>query len=360
MNGEFFGPPLHAMSDPYIQPIPPSLKARDRELANEFRRIEKRDWWVWGYSIFVIFLLAFAVIALALPAVRQGADTIFKIKMVEAVFGLIALVVIFNIYTISQQILIKRLRRQLAEKQGHSELLRNLAMVDPLTGLYNRRFAEQRLAAEVSRSERKGHPLTVLTLDLNNFKQINDTHGHPAGDQVLLEFATLLNKVVRGADLAVRLGGDEFLVLLPECTLEQLQLVLVRLGSLEVNWHGQKIPVTFSAGWKQYEMGERPEELLARADEALYASKRAGRKTQSLPKENRQAPEKAPQMGTTLRPLHVMIDVICPYCNKKNSFAVTQDSGPSDSGYPQVQCAHCKKAWEPLLPGPIMAGPFPK
>src|ERR1700687_4199518 len=147
------------MSDPYIQPIPPTtLKARDRQLANEFRRIEKRDWWVWGYSIFVIFLLAFAVIALALPAVRQGADTIFKIKMVEAVFGLIALVVIFNIYTISQQILIKRLRRQLAEKQGHSELLRNLAMVDPLTGLLNRRFAEQRLAAEVARSERKGHP----------------------------------------------------------------------------------------------------------------------------------------------------------------------------------------------------------
>src|SRR5256886_5965855 len=81
MNGEFLGLPLHPMSDPYIQPIPPSLKARDRELANEFRRIEKRDWWVWGYSIFVIFLLAFAVIALALPAVREGADTIFKIKM---------------------------------------------------------------------------------------------------------------------------------------------------------------------------------------------------------------------------------------------------------------------------------------
>ena len=87
---------------------------------------------------------------------------------------------------------------------------------------------------------------------------------------------------------------------------------------------------------------------------------RPGRKTQSLPKENRQAPEKALQMETTLTPLHVMVDVICPYCDKKNSFAVTQDSGPSDSGHPQVQCAHCKKAWEPLLPGPIMAGPFPK
>src|SRR5437016_1581192 len=348
------------MSVPPINPIAASLKARDQELAREFQKMHKRDWWLWGYSIFVLLLSVFAVIAFSLPAVRGGAETIFRVNMVDVVFGLIALVVLFNIYTISQQILIKRLRRQLAEKQGHSELLRNLAMVDPLTGLYNRRFAEQRLAAEVARSERKGHPLTVLTLDLNNFKQINDTHGHPAGDQVLLEFAARLNKVVRGADLAVRLGGDEFLVLLPECTLEQLQLVLVRLGSLEVNWHGQKIPVTFSAGWKQYEMGERPEELLARADEALYASKRAGRKAQSLPKEKYQALEKALQTGIKLTHLHVMVDVICPYCDKKNSFAVTQDPGPSDSGHPQVQCAHCKKAWEPLLPGPIMAGPFPK
>jgi len=110
------------MSAPNLQPISPSLKARDQELANELRRIEKRDWWLWGYSIFVILLLVFAVVALALPAVRQGADTIFRIKMVEVVFALIGLVVIFNIYAISQQILIKRLRRQLAEKQGHSAL----------------------------------------------------------------------------------------------------------------------------------------------------------------------------------------------------------------------------------------------
>src|SRR5437763_14611657 len=318
------------MSDPpHIHPLPSSLKATDQELANQLRQIEKRDWWVWGYSIFVMLLLTFAVTALALPAIRQGAQTIFKINIIEVVLGLIALVVLFNVYVISQEMLIKRLRRQLAEKQGHSDLLRNLVIVDPLTGLYNRRFAEQRLAAEVARSERKGHPLTVLTLDLNNFKQINDTHGHPAGDQVLLEFAARLNKVVRGADLAVRLGGDEFLVLLPECTLEQLQLVLVRLGSLEVNWHGQKIPVTFSAGWKQYEMGERPEELLARADEALYASKRASRETSG-------------ELETKPAPLRVMVDLTCPHCQKMNSFAIIQNSGAGNASRNEVRCAQRK------------------
>src|ERR1700726_2054186 len=266
---------------PHARPESSSAATDAKELAEERRRLEKRDWWVRGYSIFVMLLLTFAVFSLTLPALLSGAETFFQIKLTEVVFGLITLIVVFNIYTIYQEILIKRLRRQLLEKQDHYSILRNLAMIDPLTGLYNRRFAEQRLAAEVARSERRGHPLTVLTLDLNNFKEINDTYGHPAGDQVLQEFAARLNKVIRGSDLAVRLGGDEFLVVLPECTLEQLKLVLQRLSSFELDWQGQKIPVTFSAGWKDYEMGDRPEEMLARADEALYTSKRATKKPNS-------------------------------------------------------------------------------
>jgi len=276
------------MTDPQHPSVPTSVGASDEELTQQLRKIEQRDWWFWGYSILVMLLLTFAVISFSLPALHEDLKTFIPLRVGDAVFGLIALVVVFNVYTIYQQILIKRLRRQLAEKHGHSEILRNLAMVDPLTGLYNRRLAIQRLAAEVARSERRGHPLTVLTLDLNDFKQINDMHGHPAGDQVLQEFAAHLNRIIRGSDLAVRLGGDEFLVLLPECTLEQLHLVLGRLGSLEVNWQGHKIPVTFSAGWKQYAMGDRPEELLASADQALYISKRASKKahTPSQPPEN--------------------------------------------------------------------------
>jgi diguanylate cyclase (GGDEF)-like protein len=348
------------MIDPRTHPIAASVTARDQALAREFQKIERRDWWVWGYSIFVALLLAFAIIAWSLPEVRQRAQTVFKITKLDVVFGLIALVVLFNICAISQAILIKRLRRQLAEKQDHSDLLRNLAMVDPLTGLYNRRFAEQRLVAEVARSERKGHPLTVLTLDLNRFKHINDTYGHPAGDQVLQEFAGHLNNVIRGGDLAVRLGGDEFLVLLPECTSQQLQLVLGRLGSLEVDWHGQKIPVTFSAGWKQYEMGERPEEMLARADELLYARKRAGKITQPLADGYHQAPEQRAQRDAEPAPLNVLVDLTCPHCHKKNSVAVDTHSGASNPAAREVHCAHCKQAWEPVLSGPIVAGPFPK
>jgi len=124
------------MTAPPTHPNAASERARDQELAREFQKIEKRDWWVWGYSIFVVALLTFVVIAFSLPAVWRGTETILNIniKMADVVFGLIVLVVLFNVYAVSQAILIKRLRRQLAEKQGHSDLLRNLAMVDPLTG----------------------------------------------------------------------------------------------------------------------------------------------------------------------------------------------------------------------------------
>ena len=257
----------------------PLKSSSDQEIADNLRKIEKRDWWIWANSIFVMLLLTGALISFILPSLAQGASPLFRIKVTEAIFGLVALVVLFNVYTIYQQVLIKRLRRQLAEKQHHSMILRELAMIDALTGLYNRRFAEQRLAAEVARSGRKGHPFIVVLLDLDEFKLINDTYGHPAGDLVLQEFAAALNRAIRSGDLAVRLGGDEFLLILPECNHEQLQIVLKRLGPLELAWEGQKFPIKYSAGWKEYASGDQPETMLAAADQALYANKRAAKNT---------------------------------------------------------------------------------
>src|SRR5215469_6388610 len=318
------------MSNALIPSRPTPPKPEEPKMVRELTQSESQNWWLLGHSIFVVALLTLVVIPFSIPAFAKRAEVGLGIKATDVVLGLVILVVLFDLYAAYQQFLIKRLRRQLAEKQGHSDLLRNLAMIDPLTSLYNRRFAEQRLAAEVARSERKGHPLTVLTLDLNNFKEINDRYGHPAGDLVLQEFAARLNKVIRGSDLAVRLGGDEFLVLLPECTVEQLELVVGRLGVLEVDWHGEKIPVTFSAGWKQYEPGEQPKEMLARADEILYATKRASKRVQA-PGPPAAFSQQAVQVELSQVPLHVLVDFTCPHCQKKNSFAVIQESEPNQA-----------------------------
>jgi diguanylate cyclase (GGDEF)-like protein len=213
-------------------------------------------------------------------------DPLFRYSLNRAVRGLVGLVLIFNGYTIYQQWTIKRLRKQFSTQlnrmgrlEDRAAELHRLATIDGLTGLYNRRYAEQRLAAETARSRRYGHPLLVLALDLNDFKEINDTNGHAAGDLVLRQFAERLNAAVRISDVAARMGGDEFLAILPECPAEQIDAILKRLRPLEVVYEGKKIAVTFSSGWVGYETGESIEQFLDRADRTLYVDKRSSKLT---------------------------------------------------------------------------------
>jgi diguanylate cyclase (GGDEF)-like protein len=276
-------------------PLPPELlpdvtadvPTEDRltEIQASLKKLERRDWWLWVMAIIVMLLLTGAVVSMSFPELLKTDDPVFRFSLNQAVRGLVGLVLLFNTYTIYQQVQVKRLRRQLSEQlqamgrlRMRAEEFHRLATIDPLTGLYNRRFAEQRLAAEASRSQRYGHPLTVISFDLNNFKRINDKHGHPAGDEVLKAFADRLNTAIRVSDFAVRMGGDEFLVILPECTLGQLQSLLKRIGKVEVVNEGARIPVEYSHGSVGYEPGETPQRFLERADQLLYADKRRGKK----------------------------------------------------------------------------------
>ena len=176
------------------------------------------------------------------------------------------MIVLFNVYTIRQEFVIKQLRAQLSDKQAQFYGLRNLSMLDPLTGLYNRRFAEQRLAAEVARTQRMGHPLALVMLDLKNFSLINERLGREAGDQALREFGARMSSVIRGSDLAVRLDADRFMMILPECATEQLNRVLSRLSPFELHWKGHEVPLQFAATCKQYQIGESADEFIARLE----------------------------------------------------------------------------------------------
>ena len=247
----------------------------------DLAKLERRDWWLWAMAMIVMLLLTAAVGSLSFPELFKFDDPFFQFSLSQAVRGLVGLVLLFNTYTIYQQVTMKRLRKQLSQQlsamsrlQMTAEKFHRDATVDALTGLYNRRFAEERLKGEVDRSRRYGHPLTVVAIDLNDFKPVNDKYGHTAGDQVLKEFAERLLKATRTSDLTVRMGGDEFLVILPECPVGQVQAMLARLSPMEVNYQGQKISVTFSAGWVGYEHGETPEHFVDRADKTLYADKR--------------------------------------------------------------------------------------
>jgi diguanylate cyclase len=114
----------------------------------------------------------------------------------------------------------------------------------------------------------------VLLLDLNRFKSINDRYGHAAGDLVLKRFGERLNKVIRASDLPVRLGGDEFLVILPECLPEKIPALLKRLGRIEVQWGEENSPSPVPRGGKVMKKAQRRRKLIGRADKSLYANKR--------------------------------------------------------------------------------------
>ncbi len=247
------------------------------EIRSNLRKLERRDLWVWGNIAIIILSLTALVVSLSVSFYLKGAKTIFGWDLSIAVRALAGLVLVFTGHMIYQHLRLRKIQRELAEQQIEAEVFRRLAMFDPLTGLYNRRFAEQRLRAEIARSERRGLSMIVVLIDLNNFKQINDGYGHSMGDQVLKEFAKCLSSSTRGSDLAVRWGGDEFMLLLLDCELNQLPIVLDRLDGFTVEMGGKTLPVSFAVGWKAYEPGDGFESLIEAADRNLYSNKAASR-----------------------------------------------------------------------------------
>lgn len=262
-----------------------SASIRPEQIRDGLRNVERRQWWLWSTTVLVLLLLTVGVASFAFPAMLAREQSTYSFYLNQSVRALVGIVLVFTVYLIYQQTLLMRMRRQLADQieslakvESLASEVFKLAALDQLTGLYNRRSGEQRLEQEMSRAQRHGRPLTMLLLDVDGLKLINDAHGHAAGDLTLRTFADRLQRAIRGSDLAVRLGGDEFMVLLPECRAEEVRHVLSRLDGLEIEYNSQKIRCQFSCGWTDYRAGETLQELLKRADEALYANKRSGKK----------------------------------------------------------------------------------
>lgn len=270
------GAPQDANSDAWL--------AQSTEIREGLQRLDRKQWWMWSSAVLIILLLTIAVASFAFPSLLRLGEGTYSFFLSQAIRGLIALVLIFSVYSVYQQYLINRIRGQLADQMdsvARVEMLTQevykLAVLDPLTGLHNRRSGEQRLAEEITRSRRYARPLTVILLDLDNLKQCNDQFGHEAGDEMLRAFSQRLTRAIRGSDMAVRLGGDEFMAILPECRAEEVRHVISRLENLQIESAGHKFPVTFARGWADYQPGETAQQLLKRADDALYADKRLGK-----------------------------------------------------------------------------------
>ncbi len=177
-----------------------------------------------------------------------------------------------------------RVRNQLALRKALADLaitnvaLEQLAAQDKLTNLYNRRKLDESFALEVARAERYGRPLSAILLDIDHFKAVNDTYGHPVGDAVLTETADRLRAALRTSDIPGRWGGEEFLILCPETPLETAVQLAERLRQ---NYETRDFPVagrlTASFGVAAHRKGRRAEDILLHADAALYRAKNGGR-----------------------------------------------------------------------------------
>ncbi len=177
----------------------------------------------------------------------------------------------------------EQLKAQLVTIENLQDGLREQALRDPLTGLYNRRYLEETLGRELGRAQREGVPLSLLMIDLDNFKILNDEHGHAAGDQVLRWFGDLVRAKLRPGDIACRYGGEEFLIIMPSApltvSLARAEEIRSAFTPLVRNSSGNRLThVTLSAGLAMFPTdGTTGSDLRRCADVALYAAKRGGR-----------------------------------------------------------------------------------
>ncbi|WP_278349043.1 biofilm regulation diguanylate cyclase SiaD [Stutzerimonas kunmingensis] len=159
--------------------------------------------------------------------------------------------------------------------------LREASTLDSLTGIANRRLLTERLREESERAKRYARPLTLVMLDIDRFKVINDEHGHEVGDRVLIEVVRVMEAEIREQDLCGRWGGEEFLIVMPECTAQTAWAVMRRLGdsiaALGVRVNDELLGVTASMGVAELHLDETYSSTINRADIALLRAKRSGR-----------------------------------------------------------------------------------
>ena len=211
-------------------------------------------------------------------------DLIYRFTFLSAVFAGLAIVCgVFLVYPMIWHGLREQggLRRMTASLSARSQTLEYAAVTDPLTGLYNRRYFDGALNEYLSAFRDIEKPMGMILLDIDHFKQVNDTHGHDVGDEVLRQIATCLADFTRYHDVVARLGGEEFAILSPNVNSSQLyglaDRIRTAIGSLKVGTGNVTLRITVSAGVALWDGQESGEHLYKRADAQLYEAKRQGR-----------------------------------------------------------------------------------
>ncbi len=259
--------------------------ASDNVLANvnrELRKLEKRDAELWLIASVTGILVGTALLAVLLPSAFLKASNLhFEITVSkELAGGLFVLLILANTYIVSRRLEFRKLRQKTISTTMQNELIRLQSFTDPLTEIYNRRALEELASRFIGQARRVRTPLTFLLIDVDRFKQVNTRFGHLTGDFVLTEIATLLKGSIRGADAAIRYGGDEFLIMLSNTNAAAAVNVVTRIEIFLSDWNQSSVlddfTVSCSIGVAEWMDGMTLDEVLDLADRHMYKEKVQG------------------------------------------------------------------------------------
>ena len=255
------------------------------QIESRIQALDWRDLQLWSIGALVLVFLAAGFLAIISPQLfwqgtvilqrQQQTDTLF--------FGLIALMVLFNVYLFQQRLTLLKTRRELI---CQLQIAERTARTDASTGLYNLRFMREAMTREIARADRNQSTLSVVFIDIDNFKDFNTQFGHVVGDRVLRDVAALLKKNFRAEDVVTRYGGDEFVVIMPDADTAQAGVAIERLAWWIGKWNVQEqrpYQIGATCGVATYATGMDMEHLLSAADKDLYTRKAGPASVQVMP-----------------------------------------------------------------------------
>lgn len=253
----------------------------DSQLAALLERmddLEGRDFQLLSIGALVVVVLGSALVAILFPDIVWGLGPLVVEGryLPQLLYGFVSLVVLFNVYLFDQRRRLRLTRRALVRELVRSDSAERRSLIDPLTQTFNRRYLDEILPQEISRVERRKGSLGLLMIDIDDFRSVNNRHGHAVGDELLREAAAVLRATFRRGDSIVRWGGDEFLVVLGDADEEQARMTVERVRNTTVRWRDddRELTVGISCGLAVFRPGDDVDATIAAADRAMYEAKR--------------------------------------------------------------------------------------
>lgn len=250
--------------------------------------LARREWRLWLSAIVTTLLAGALLLISAFPGQFTHSSHFYAVTPVQARTAALELLLLFNAWMLFRQRTFRSAAKKLRTSQSSADAeggaLQDSLRIDRATGLCTRASFEYLLGKEVARSRRRKLSLSIVALQLDDFVQISQRLGPAASEAAVKEFADRLRRASRGADFAVRLEPDAFLLALPECCVNDAKRVIDRLGDLEMEISGKNVTLSSSAGWIDYKPGEVPSELIRRAEDVLHLYSKASRAEAPAPR----------------------------------------------------------------------------